>query len=131
MTNECEVYFRLFGDDFDPIKITEILRIEPTSAKRKGSPLPKKAYWKLSTGKIEADFIDVYEMVSSLVDRLIPLTEEINRAQSKYHLEAVLQVVLWISTDETISTPAIGFDVKAINFLNSVGASIDIDTYKN
>ncbi len=37
--------------------------------------------------------------------------------------------------DETVdiyevSTPAIGFDSKTIAFLNNVGATIDIDTYK-
>jgi len=42
----------------------------------------------------------------------------------------VLEVVLRITLDETKSTPAIGFDSRVISFLNRVGASIDIDTYR-
>jgi hypothetical protein len=45
-------------------------------------------------------------------------------------LEAVLEVVLTITLDETKSTPAIGFDSRVISFLHEVGASIDIDTYR-
>lgn len=42
----------------------------------------------------------------------------------------VLQVVLRISMDDTKPTPAIGFDAEVIEFLFSVGASIDVDTYR-
>jgi hypothetical protein len=40
-------------------------------------------------------------------------------------------VVLWIDQDETKSMPAIGFEHAVIDFLNAVGGTIDIDTYRN
>ena len=47
------------------------------------------------------------------------------------HVEAVLEVVLWITMDETKSTPAIGFDADVLSFVVAVGATIDVDTYRN
>lgn len=44
-------------------------------------------------------------------------------------LYAVLEVVLYISTDDAVSTPAIGFSNRVLAFLADVNASIDIDTY--
>jgi len=83
-----------------------------------------------STGKLQDDVIDVYDMASSLVATLEPHADRIVEAKRAYGLEAVLEVVLRITLDETKSTPAIGFDSRVISFLNRVGASIDIDTYR-
>jgi Domain of unknown function (DUF4279) len=63
--------------------------------------------------------------------RLSPHSEKIASVRKQLGLEAVLQVVLWITTDESKSTPAIGFNPEVISFLNTVGASIDVDTYRN
>ena len=130
MTNEGEVYFGLYGEDFDPNEITTIIGIEPTSAQRKGNPIPKSTSWKLSVGKIESDLIDVYEMSSKLIEKLKPHKTKIISAISKHQLQAVLQVVLWVSSDDSVPTPAIGFEADSINFISSIGASIDIDTYR-
>jgi hypothetical protein len=131
VTNEGEVYFALFGHDFDPDEVTRLIGIEPTSTHRRGSPTPKHTSWKFSSGKIENDIVDVYEMSSSLVSRLLPYVEKIVDVKRRFQLEAVLEVVLWITTDESKSTPAIGFEPQVIAFLYTVGASIDIDTYRN
>ena len=127
MINEAEVYFALFGENVEPDEITKIVGLEPTEAQRREPP--KKSSWKLSSGKVAADHIDIYEISSALVSRLLPQLGEIQTAIHHHHLESVLEVVLWISTDEGISTPAIGFDSRVISFLSSVGAEIDIDTY--
>jgi hypothetical protein len=131
VTNEGEVYFSLYGTDFDPDEITKRLGLEPTSIRRQASPRPKHSSWNLSSGKIENDIIDVYEMSSVVVAKLQPYASELSALKQQLRVEAVLQVVLWFSTDETKSTPAIGFEPKVIAFLSAVGASIDIDTYHN
>jgi hypothetical protein len=131
VTNEAEVYFVLYGDDFDPDEVTRLIGIEPTSTRRKGSPTPKHTSWKISSGKIENDVIDVYDMSSALVSRLLPYVERIAKVKQRFRLEAFLEVVLWITTDESKSMPAIGFEPRVISFLNTVGATIDIDTYRN
>ena len=129
-TNEGEVYFKLVGD-FDPDVVTKEIGIEPSRVKRKGHPRPKYDFWHYSHGKIVGDFIDVYEMSAKLIAVLQPKTREISDAIKKHSLMAELQVVLWISMDEEISTPAIGFDQNTIEFLSKVGATIDIDTYRH
>lgn len=131
MTNECEVYFGLNGNDFDPNDLSNILGIKPTRAKKKAEPNPKKSYWHLSSGIIVNDIIDVYKMSSDLIVQLQPYKEKIIEAKSKFDLDAYLEVVLWITSDESKSTPIIGFDSEVIQFLNDIKATIDIDTYRN
>ncbi len=70
-------------------------------------------------------------MSSALVAQLAPFAEKIASTRQALGLEAVLEVVLWISIDESKSTPAIGFDHEVISFLQKVGATIDVDTYRN
>ena len=60
-----------------------------------------------------------------------PYADRIIEAKQALGLEAILEVVLTITTDETKSTPAIGFDSNVIDFLHRVGASIDVDTYRS
>lgn len=132
MTNEAEVYFALYGADFDPEEATRRIGLEPTSIKRKGEPKTRRhSFWQISSGRIEGDIIDIYEMSSALVTLLAPCTEKIAKTRRELGLEAVLEVVLWITTDESKSTPAIGFDSEVISFLHAVGATIDVDTYRN
>jgi hypothetical protein len=127
MTNEGEVYFKLWGGNFDPARLS--LGLEPTKTQCKGDPRPKHSSWIFSTGKLRADLIDVYEMSSSLISQLEPHADKIIQAMKQHSLEAVLEVVLTITTSDQISTPAIGFDPRVITFLSTVGASVDIDTY--
>ncbi len=128
--NEGEVYLGLFGDNFDPNAVTEIIGIEPTETTRKGNPRPKYSSWRFSTGKIKDDVVDVYEMSSSLIKTLNPYAEKIVEAKNAFNLEAVLEVVLTITVDDSKSTPAIGFDSDVLAFLSRIGATIDIDTYR-
>jgi hypothetical protein len=131
VTNEGEVYFALFGDVFDPNEVTQLVGLEPTSTRRKAIPIPKHTWWKISIGRTEGELVDVYEMSSALVEKLTPHTQGILRAKQELKLEAILEVVLHISMNDSISTPAIGFTPEVVSFLSAVGASIDIDTYRN
>ena len=128
--NHGEVYFTVFGDEFDPNELTRAIGIEPTSVRIKASPTPKFTSWKLSTGKVSAEVIDVYEMAGQVIDRLAPKTKEIAAFIQGHNLSASLNVVLTISFDEQLSTPAIGLTEPMIRFLAEVGAAIDVDTYR-
>lgn len=129
--NEGEVYFKLVSNDINPDEITKILGIQPTKVRKKAQPIPKYNSWEYSSGKEVSEVIDVYKMSSAVIEALEPKADEIARIVKEKNLIAELQVVLWISMDETISTPAIGFEKETIAFLTKVGASIDIDTYRN
>ena len=95
MPNEGEVYFGLFGDDFDPESLS--IGIAPTRTRRKAHPTPKRSSWVYSTGKMRSDLIDVYEMASSLVATLEPHVDRILEAKRAYGLEAILEVVITIT----------------------------------
>jgi len=129
--NEGYVYFAIKGDDFDPDLATEVLGIQPTSITRKGDPYPRFSIWKISTEKVTAEVIDVFEMSEAVVSLLEHKAHEIGKFVQEHNLHAVLEVVLWISMNDSLSTPAIGFDRKVIEFLYKTGAVIDIDTYRN
>jgi hypothetical protein len=131
VTNEAEVYFALYGPDLDPDEVTRIVGLEPTSVTRRAEPRPKHSIWKVSSGKIENDTIDVYDMSAALVARLAPFSHKLALAKRQLNADAVLEVVLWITTDQSKSTPAIGFDSSVLSFVVAVGATIDIDTYRN
>lgn len=136
MTSNGKVYLGLYGDNFDPKEISALIGLTPTRSARRGErnavvPLPKESGWQFSLGEIEADVIDVYEMSNSLIEHLKPYESKIVEAVRAFELFAVLQVVLWIDQDQTVSMPAIGFKRPFLDFLTAVGATIDIDTYRN
>lgn len=128
--NEAEVYFKLVSDDIDPDEITKCLGIQPTRTRKKAQPIPKYNSWEYSSGKKVSEVIDIYELSSTVTGALESKAEDIAKVVKEKKLVAELQVVLWISMDEEISTPAIGFEKETIAFLDKVGASIDVDTYK-
>ena len=135
MNNIGRVYFGLKGD-FIPDEITEFIGIQPTKALREGERdpernIPRCSIWNFSSETIDAEVVDVYELSDWVINQLSPKQQEIKQAIRKWNLYAVLEVVLYISTDEEVSTPAIGFEQSTINFLADVGATIDIDTYRN
>lgn len=119
------------GDDLEPDLITHALGIQPTRVRRKGNPIPKCSSWEVSTEKIVSEYIDIYAMSKQVVTLLEYKAEEIGRLVKEYDLHAVLEVVLWISIDDTISTPAIGFEREVIEFVYKTGAFIGINTYRN
>jgi len=136
MASVGEVYLGLYGEDFEPNDVSEFVGLVATRIRRKGErnpvvPLPRSSAWKFSSGKIETDVIDVYEMSENLVKKLAPFKSKISEARHKFGLTATLQVVLWIAQDEAQSMPAIGFERPVLDFLDAVGATIDVDTYRN
>lgn len=136
MTNEVEVYFALKGDDFDPDGFTKLSGLNPTEVFRKGeSDRDLETYkfgsWKVSTGRIANDILLVDELADQLIERIENAADCFAKVISELNLYAVLEVVLYISMDETIPTPAFGFSSRTIAFLHRVGAAIDVDIYRN
>ena len=133
MLNTAYVYFGLYGE-FDPAQLVERLKVTPTSTSRKGSRnpdlvIPRQSHWKYGTDEKTDAVIDIYEMADRIVADLEPQQGDIVSVIREFELDAKLQVVIRFSTDEEISTPAIGFSRKALSFVDSVSATIDIDTY--
>jgi hypothetical protein len=75
--------------------------------------------------------VDVYVLSDLLATSLGPYAEALARAIARLGLEAVFEVELWIDVNGEVSMPAIGFTHNTIQFIHSIGASIDVDTYRN
>jgi starvation-inducible outer membrane lipoprotein len=69
-------------------------------------------------------------MSEEVVGKLAGKEEKINELVQRYDSETVLEVVLTISLNEELSTPAIGFSKKVVRFMAEVGGFIDVDTYR-
>lgn len=93
--------------------------------------LPRVSSWEISTENVVNGYVDVYELSTQIIQILKPKKDEIIQAMNRFNLKPHLEVVLWFSTDEKHSTPAIGFEVETIQFLAEIGAYIDVDTYKH
>ena len=49
--------------------------------------------------------------------------------KDEYQLDSVLQIVLDIDINPNQSTPALGYDLKTIDFLHQTKTTIDVDIY--
>lgn len=134
-TNKGRLYFALRGNNFNPDELTEALGISPTNIIREGTKLKnttrKFSFWEISTDEICAEVIDIYDMADEILQQLLPKKKQIVEMIQKHNLTPFLQVVLWISINDEISTPAIGFNPDVITFLGDINGYIDIDTYRN
>jgi len=134
-TNEGRVYFSLDGDVYDLEEVTSIIGLQPTETKVKGSRVPETypamTTWQVSSEKVISESVDIYEMTASIIRLLEPRKTAILEVINLFKLQPRLQVVLWFSVDEMLSTPILGFDSATLKFLAEVGACIDIDTYKH
>ena len=132
--HEGRVYFALDGDEFDPNEVTRLLEIEPTTVILKGKSPGyeiRKTSWILSTENLIRDYIDVFQMSSDIVGRLINKKDILLQALERFKLTPRLEIVLRFSSESGISMPAIGFETETVKFLGEIGAHIDIDTYQN
>ena len=68
-------------------------------------------------------------MSTEIINKLKPIKELIIQATERFKASPRFEVVLWFSTNEEHSTPAIGFEVETVKFLGEIGAFVDIDTY--
>lgn len=101
MKNKAEVYFVLDCGNHHPEKITKFLGLEPTSIEIKGSRniyLPKSNYWIFSTGKIQGDDFDIYDMSTTIVNKIKSKKELIIEAIKNFELTSPSLVVVYSYT---------------------------------
>lgn len=133
-TGETYVYFALTGDNFDPQIVTERIGITPTQHWKKGDKGKYKhnlAYscWKLSTDEGK-EYILVDSLVDEVIEQLFDKIEIINELKMQFNLDSVLEIVMYIDTNEEQSTPALGHDLKTIEFLYRTQTKTDVDVYR-
>lgn len=133
-TGSSYVYFALTGDNFDTDEVTNRLGITPTDSWRKGDKGFYKsavefAMWRLSTDKGK-EYIQIDNLVDEIVSKLYDKIEIINDLKRQFQLNSVLEIILYIDTNEDNSTPALGHDLRTIEFLYRTGTTTDIDIYR-
>jgi len=127
------VYFALKGD-FDPQVVTDRIGIEPSEKWKKGDKGRYKktldfSRWILSTDKgKEHMFID--KLVDEIVNKLFDKIQIINEIKEQFQLDSVLEIVMYVDTNEDYSTPALGHDLKTIEFLFRTRTRTDVDIYR-
>lgn len=127
------VYFSLKGDDFDPDTITEKLEIIPTKSCKKGDKGQyikelKFAFWNVCSSV--SDNLNIENLIENVVEKLFNKIEIINSLKTEYNLTSVLEVVLYVDTNEEKSTPSLSFNSKIIEFLHQTKTETDVDIYR-
>ncbi len=133
-TGNSYVYFALTGESLDTDEVTNRLGIEPTNSWGKGDkgkfkPILEFANWEISTDKGK-EYIQIDNLVDEIVSQLYDKIEIINDLKKQFKLDSVLKIVLYIDTNEDNSTPALGHDLKTIEFLYRTSTTTDIDIYR-
>ena len=105
------VYFALSGDNFDPEVVTKKIGVIPTEKWNKGDkgkykPTLEYTCWIFSTDKGK-EYLMVDSLVDEVISKLFDKIEIINELKHQYNLESVLEIVMYIDTNEEQSTPAL------------------------
>lgn len=133
-TDNSYVYFALTGDNFDTDEVTNRLGIKPTDSWRKGDkgqfkPILEFASWRLSTDKGQ-EYLQIDKLVDEIILKLFDKIEIINDLKTQFQLNSVLEIGMYIDTNEDSSTPALGHDLRTIEFLYRTGTTTDVDIYR-
>ena len=128
------VYFALRGNNFDPKILTDRIGIIPTDTWKAGDKgkyklTLKYSSWKLSTD-VGREYIMVSNLVEEIVNKLFDKIEIINELKNQYNLYSVLEIVMYVDTNEEQTTPSLGHDLKTIEFLYRTQTETDIDIYR-
>lgn len=133
-TGNSYVYFALTGDNFDTDEVTNRLGITPTDSWRKGDkgqfkPILGFTSWRLATDKGQ-EYLQIDKLVDEIISKLFDKIEIINDLKRQFKLNSVLEIVMYIDTNEDSSTPALGQDLRTIEFLYRTGTTTDVDIYR-
>jgi len=133
--SDSYVYFALTGVDFDPSVATDALGIIPTKVHRKGDRIGNTTNTAVFSGwymySEKRDNVFVNQLVDEVVTKLFDKITIINDLKEKYHLESILEIVLYVDCNSAISTPSIGHDLKTIRFLYETTSKTDVDIYRH
>lgn len=124
------MYFSIWGDVFEPDRITEILAIQPNRTWKKGDPIPKPVYrrnetsWRIETGYEKS--YDINDQLYKLYEVLQEKVEALHRIKNDFGVSLQFMVVVKVRNEEK---PAIHFQGDFIKLLHDMGADVDIDYY--
>ena len=122
--SKAYAYFTIGGKDLDTNDFTDHFKIEPTEV---GENRFKEKFWDY---KIEAEDANegLDQSINKLMETLNPKSKEIRAYASKKGLYTKIFVVIQSENDED---NGVFFNQAFIQFLNDLGAEIEVDVYNN
>lgn len=128
------VYFGIYGN-YDPEAISSKISLKPdkSTARHSSNPrhqIPKESILHYGEVGTESDLIDVYDLAEKSVEILMPDFENFREVILNHQVTAIFQAVVYFPKSAEIPMPAIGFSKRVIEFAAAMGASIDIDSYR-
>lgn len=124
------LYFRFYGDHFDPDEITRRLGIEPTTRFRPGDPITedgegrRRGYgWFLKVGKYPT--LDIEDLLNELRE-LVPVSPAVVK-QLCADLNVELIIVCGVGLDGLELVPTLFFPQDFLAWVKELGASLNVD----
>lgn len=127
---DIEVRFRVVGD-FDPVSITHLLGVTPTSTRLKGDLSPNRRVrydysdWVISGGSIKTFYLE--ESVDALINKFQALDNELQILYSMEAADIYINCVISFGNE----MPGIHLRSDQIKWLSLIGANLDIDLYQS
>lgn len=133
-TNEATISFTMAGYSFKAEEITEIVGLEPTAVingnTRVGDNNPAISSWEISSETIADDDLDIFKMINDFIKTIEPVKEQLLIAIENYNLVSKIVVRMALSSDKDVPVPELGIGSRAIKFLASIGAFVEVETKK-
>ena len=82
---------------------------------------------KLQTQKEE--YLNINNLIEEITNQLYDKIDIINQIKNELKLVSILEIVLCINTNESISKPYIWHNSKTIEFLHKTWTTTDVDIY--
>lgn len=129
------MYLGIRGD-FDPVEVTSRISMTPWKSVAKHSKSVEKRIPRCALvdyGKVEltSECPDLGEMSKELFEQLSPYRDEFIAISQHADITITCNTCLWMIHDLHVSTPPIGFCSELVRFLGEIGASIDVDIYRD
>jgi len=136
-TNKASISIVLGGYNFKAEEITELVGLEPTfiinGNTKPGALRPAISSWELSSDTVVTDIdddLDIFSMINDFIKTIEPAKEQLLKAVESYNLVPKIVVRMSLSMDKEATIPELGFGSRAVKFLASLGAFIEIETKK-
>lgn len=127
---DVKLYFRFYGESFDPDEITRRLGIEPTAQRRPGDPLTKDGRgicrdysWMVKIGPSETLYID--DMLIEFRERISVSAAEVRQLCQDLNLELVIVCGVGMGTADDL--PVTYFPQDFVKWAAEMNAAINVD----
>ena len=124
------VRFSIYGENFKPTYITEVLGIAPSEAYTKGEKtkngklIRKDTSWSINTGY--QDSLDINEQLEIIITQLEKKVAILTKIKQDLSVEMLFIIVIRIEDNEI---PAMYFKKDFIRFISKIDAEVGFDTY--